>query len=122
MDKHQNTPNSTQPTLTKRDVRGLELGEESKVWKEVASSEARLTLMKTMIKNHLAFADLESFGLEFNNKLKSIKLKDKTLFTKVSQPAMKAKLADEQMLRRELMRIKMRMKKNLEKKLENTGE
>ena len=94
-------------------MRGLELGEESKIWKEVASSEARLTLMKTMIKNNLAFADLESFGLEFNNKLKSIKLKDKTLFTKVSQPAMKAKLADEQMLRRELMKIKMRMKKNL---------
>ena len=91
----------------------MELGEESKVWKEVASSEARLTLMKTMIKNQLAFADLESFGQEFNNKLKSIKFKDKTLFTKVSQPAMKAKLADEQMLRRELMRIKMRMKKNL---------
>ena len=43
MDKPQNTPNSTQPTLTKKDVRGLELGEESKIWKEVASSEARLT-------------------------------------------------------------------------------
>ena len=43
MDKIQN-PNSNQPTLTLKDVRGLELGEEIRIWKEVASSEARLTI------------------------------------------------------------------------------
>ena len=92
---------------------GKELREESKVWEELATGEARMMLMRKMIKEDLAFADLESFGTEFNNKLKSIKLRNKTLYKKVSGTAMKAKLADEQELRRELMKIKHRMKKDL---------
>ena len=67
-------PKSNQPTL-KDDLRGLELGEEIKIWKEVASSEARMTLMKNMVKENLAFADLESFGQEFTNKLKTLNTK-----------------------------------------------
>ena len=92
---------------------GKELREESKVWEELATGEARMMLMKKMMKEDLAFADLESFGVEFNNKLKSIKLKNKTLYRKVSGTAMKAKLADEQELRRELMKAKHKMKKDL---------
>ena len=71
MDKIQN-PQISQDTLTETDVRGLELGEEEKLWKEVASSEARLGLMKAMVKEQLAFADLEEFGKEFSNKLKTL--------------------------------------------------
>ena len=37
---------------------GQELGEEIKVWKEVATSDARMILMKKMIREDLAFADL----------------------------------------------------------------
>ena len=66
MDKHHH-PQSSLPTLTRSEVRGMELGEEIKTWKEIAGSEARMTLMKTMIKHHLAFSDLEEFGVEFNN-------------------------------------------------------
>ena len=113
---HQQT-NSSQDTLTGSEVRGMELGEEEKLWKEVASSEARLGLMRTMIKEQLAFADLEEFGKEFSNKLKTLTFKDKKLYSKVSKPAMEAKLVDEQIMRRDLMRIKKNMKKELEEKL-----
>ena len=113
MDKHHHPQLSIQDTLTKKDVRGMELGEETKVWQEVASSEARLLLMRNMIKQQLAFADLETFGQEFNNKMKSLKFKNKTIYTRVSQPAMKAKLADERMLRKKLMRVRLKMKKDL---------
>ena len=110
-------PSITVPTL-KEDLRGLELREEIRIWKEIASSEARLTLMKIMIKEDLAFADLEEFGQEFTNKLKTINTKKKTLYSKVSRPAMKAKLADEQMWRRDLTRMKTKMRKDLIDKLE----
>ena len=105
-------------TTLKDDLRGLELGEEVKIWQEVASSEARLTLMKNMIKQDLAFADLEEFGLEFTNKLKSINTKNKTMYRRVSKPAMRAKLADEQIWRRDLGRVKAKLRKDLVEKLE----
>ena len=113
MDKHHPTPTSSQDTLSKTELRGLELGEEVKIWKEIAASEARLTLMKRMIQEDLAFTDLENFGEEFNNKLKSIKMKKITMNRKISQPIMKAKLTDEQVWRRELNRTKINMKKEL---------
>ena len=74
--------------------------------------------MKKMIKEDLAFADLQEFGLEFSNKLKSIKLGNKTLYRKVSGTAMKVKLVDEQQLRRELIKVKTKMKKILSEKFE----
>ena len=49
MEKHHQPTNSIQDTLTKKDVRGEELGEEIKVWREVASSEARIVLMKRKV-------------------------------------------------------------------------
>ena len=56
-------------------MEGQELGEEEKIWREVATSEARLALMKNMVREQLAFTDLEEFGIIFDNKLKSKKLK-----------------------------------------------
>ena len=78
-------PPTSQDTLINSEVRGLELREEVRVWEEVAASEARMTLMKSMIKEQLAFADLEEFGIEFTNKLKSVNTKNKTLYKKVSR-------------------------------------
>ena len=115
MDKSQK-PTYNLPTL-KDDLRGLELGEETRIWKEVASSEARMAMMKSMIKEDLAFADLEEFGAEFTNKLKAIKAKNKTMYRRVSKPAMKAKLADEQAWRRDLGRVRAQMRKDLVEKL-----
>ena len=115
MDKFQN-PNFSFPTL-KEDLRGLDLGEEVKIWKEVAMSEARLTMMKKMIQQDLAFADLEEFGSELSSKMKSININNRTLHRNVTKPAMKAKLADEQMWRRDLGRVKTQMRKELVEKL-----
>ena len=78
MEKHQ-TPQHSQTTPMKY-MGGQELGEETKIWKELATSEARMTLMRKMIKEDLAFQDLQAFGEEFTNKLKSVKLKNKTLY------------------------------------------
>ena len=116
MDKiHQ--PPQYQDTLINKEMRGLELEEEIKIWREVSSSEARLTLLRNMLKEQLAFADLEEFGIEFHNKLRTLTFKNKTLYTKISKPAMVAKLADEQILRRDLMRLKMKMKKDLAERM-----
>ena len=118
MEKHHQTPNDSQDTPIKTEMEGMELREEIKIWKEVASSEARLALMKNMIKNQLAFADLEEFGQDFVNKLKTYKFKNTTLYSKLSQPIMKAKMADEQTLGREMMRLKIKMKRDLAHRLE----
>ena len=61
MDKPQQNQTFSHLTLIQQDMRGQELGEKVKVWKEVANCEARITLMQTMIKHQLAFADLEEF-------------------------------------------------------------
>ena len=58
MVKFQNTQNSSLETLNQV-RRGQELREEERVWKGVASSESRIKLMKVMIKQGIAFADLE---------------------------------------------------------------
>ena len=117
MDKHQKPNLSSQITLILKDMRGQELGEKVKVWKEIASCEARITLMKTMITQEVAFADIEEFGQEFTNKIKSEKFKNNKLYKKVSQQAMRCKLVDEQMLRRQVMKTKLKMKKELTVKL-----
>ena len=68
MDKPRPNPNlSSLTTSTIKVVEGQELGEEERVWREIATSEARLALMKNMVKEKLAFADLEEFGINFDN-------------------------------------------------------
>ena len=111
-------PTQFNNTLISSEMRGLELREEIRIWKEVASSEARLMLIKTMLKEDLAFSDLEEFGEEFHNKLKTLKFNKKTIYKKISKPAMEAKLTDEQVLRRDLIRLKMKTKRDLAEKLE----
>ena len=102
-------------------MRGLELRDEEKVWNGVAASECRIGLMEMMIKQKIAFADLEEFGQEFKNKVKSTKLRNKlstrSNLGKVTQPAMRIKLADEQNLRRELVGVKYKMRREMEKTL-----
>ena len=67
MDKPRPNPNLSSSTSTIKEVEGQELGEEERVWREIATSEARLALMKNMVKEKLAFADLEEFGINFDN-------------------------------------------------------
>ena len=81
-------------TLT-QEMRGQELEDEVKVWKEIAASEARIKLIQEMVKVNVAFADLEHFGQEIFNKFKSEKLKSKAkegnLTDKVTRPIMMMK-------------------------------
>ena len=96
----------------------MDLGEEERIWKEIANSEARLAMMSKMIQQDLAFADLEEFGSELSSKMKTIKTKNRTLHRNITKPAMKAKLADEQMWRRDLGRVKAQLRKELIEKLQ----
>ena len=120
MVKFQNTQNSSLETLNQV-RRGQELREEEKIWKGVASSESRIKLMKIMIKQGIAFADLEEFGQEFKDKIKSTKMKNKmnvkNNLNSVTSQAMKIKLADEQNLRRELVKVKSKMRRDLMKEM-----
>ena len=115
MDKPQNNPNFSSSTTSSR-MEGQELGEEEKIWREVATSEARLALMKNMVREQLAFTDLEEFGIIFDNKLKSKKLKNQKIHSKLTDHAMRLKIADEQALRRDLVKMRTKMKRNLAKK------
>ena len=112
MEKHHHNPQYSTETPTEK-MGGMELREEEKIWRETASSESRIMLMKKMIKEDLAFADLEQFGQEFSDKLKSNKMKNKSLHKKVTQPIMMIKLADEQTLKRDLHKAKMKRKRIL---------
>ena len=47
MTRSTNPPPSSDTTL-KQELRGQELGDEAKVWKEIAASEARINLMKEL--------------------------------------------------------------------------
>ena len=115
MEKPQQNPHNCINTFT--EVKGKELREEEKAWREIAANEERILLMRKMLKEDLAFADLEEFDIEFTNKLKSKKLKDKPLYTKVTQQAMRVKLADEQALRRELIKVREMRKRELSEEL-----
>ena len=77
--------------------------------------------MRVVIKHKIAFADLEELRIDFQNKIKSKKYKEKLHkeSDKVTEPAMKIKLADEQNLRRELVRIKMKIRRDLQSDLGN---
>ena len=94
-------------------------GEEEKVWRGVSASEVRIGMMRVMIKQKIAFADLEELRIDFQNKIKSKKYKEKLQkeSDKVTEPAMKLKLADEQNLRRELVRVKLKMRRDLQSDL-----
>ena len=124
MVKFQNTQNSSLETLNQV-RRGQELREEEKIWQGVASSESRIKLMKIMIKQGIAFADLEEFGQEFRDKIKSTKMKNKmnvkNNLNSVTSQAMKIKLADEQNLRRELVKVKSKMRRDLMKEMKGEG-
>ena len=83
-----------------QDLRGQELEEEIKVWKETAASEARIRLMQEMKKEKVSFADIEHFEQEIYNKFKSQEFKSKStpgnnLSAKVTKQIMEVKLLDE---------------------------
>ena len=67
--------NTSENTLIYR--RGQELGEAAKVWIEIAESEARTNLMGVLIREGIAFADLEEFQTGIRNKFKSSIMKTK---------------------------------------------
>ena len=79
MAKTQNPkPHSSRTLSSSQEVRrGRDLGEEEKVWRGVSASEVRIGMMRVMIKQKIAFADLEELRIDFQNKIKSKKYKEK---------------------------------------------
>ena len=67
MVKSQKTPIYSSSTLRipKDEGGGKDLGEEEKVWRGVAASEVRIGMMRIMIKQKIAFADLEELKEDF---------------------------------------------------------
>ena len=115
-----NLNKSDSPTLT--EVRGLELREELKTWKNLAASEARIELMKKMIKENISFPDIEELSKVLTEKFRSKKFKSKAKNSvkpaqQVPAKAMLAKLADEECYRRELIGEKNRLRRQLGKNL-----
>ena len=71
---HKPTPRSSSTLSSlQEDRRGRDLGDEEKVWRGVAASEVKIGMMKVMIKQKIAFADLEELRIDFHNKIKSKK-------------------------------------------------
>ena len=87
---------------------GWELGGMVKLWKECATSEARIKLIADLKNKKLGFNEIEQFGLGLKYSLKSKKLtenKEKPI-ENVIQAAMRLKLIDEIQHNKELKREK----------------
>ena len=48
------------------------------VWRDLAASEARLTMMRELLECEVGLADIEEFGLDLHNKLRSEDFKEKS--------------------------------------------
>ena len=91
-----------------------------RVWTNLAKSEARLNLMQTLVKDGRGVADLENFGIGVASKFKSRKFQEQEMSkvkSRVIEPAMKVKIADEQCYQRELYHDKTRIKRQLADKI-----
>ena len=80
-----------------RKIRGKDLSELLKIWKDIASSEVRLKLMTELRNKNLGFSEVENFRLGLKYNLKSEKLRDQHSkpIQKVIKSAMSLKIRDE---------------------------
>ena len=106
-------------------LRGKDRRVAVKLWKSVADSIARVSLLKSMIKEGMGLAELEEFNLNLERCYKSKKFQEQAKNREkakntVLEEAMKAKLADEQCLLRELNFKKTRMRQEIAEKLTKT--
>ena len=90
-------------------VGGISRREAAKIWTSTAESEARINLIKSLIKEGRGVRELEEVTLSLAGKYKSQKFKKNPKIgtgvnKKVTVPAMKFKLADEQCYLRELIK------------------
>ena len=97
-------------------IEGKELGELKQLWKEIATSEARLALMSDLRSKKLGFNEIESFSLGLQYDFKSNKWKEngRKKIEKVIETAMTIKIQDEAQHHRELCRKREKRKKWLE--------
>ena len=93
------------------------------MWKKQAESEARIGLLNSLVKEGIGLAALEKFQISVEGQFKSRKFKKQSKSktkVKILAPTMKAKLADEQCLLREIQCDKTRIRRHLEKRLGKT--
>ena len=106
------TTNKTQSKVNNKTltsiVRGSSRRDAARIWSNLAESEARMNLLKVLVKEGRGVAELEEFNLGLASKFKSKKFKSlagkkSSVKERAIVPAMKVKLADEQCYARELM-------------------
>ena len=109
-------PASIKTPTTK--IGGICRREAAKIWTSTAESEARVNLIKSLIKEGRGVRELEEVTLNLASRYKSQKFKNfskvgSQVDKKVTVPAMKIKLADEQCYLRELMKARQDCKREL---------
>ena len=91
--------------------------EAGKIWKELAQSEARVNLIRILVRDGMGLSELEEFEVGLANKFKSTKFKSQAQKPvtkhKVVTPVMKLKLADEQCYLREMKSIQDKYRKEI---------
>ena len=113
-----NTPILASSSTPTEQVGGICRREAAKIWKNTAESEARVNLIKSLIKEGRGVRELEEVTLSLASKYKSQKFKKNPKLgtgvdKKVTVPAMKIKLADEQCYLRELIKARQACKREL---------
>ena len=121
---------TTNPTITVQEDSYQDLGgnsrrEAGRIWRDLAVSEARINLLKVLIKEGRGLKEIEDFNMGLASKFKSKKFQklnnQPSITGKAIVPVMKLKLADEQSYHRELVNIRNRYRKELAKNLGNNS-
>ena len=110
------------PSTPSNQIGGICRREAAKIWNSTAESEARINLIKLLIKEGRGVRELEEVTLNLASKYKSQKFKNFSkestgIDKKVTVPAMKIKLADEQCYLRELMRARKECRQEMARTL-----
>ena len=95
----------------------------TKVWQDLAASEARLGMLRELGKINVGYGDIENFNLGLISKLRSERMRDRGEFEtrKVTASSMNIKMRDEQRYNEELVKERLKLRKEIGKKLKNNS-
>ena len=98
---------------------GLNLGEAGRIWRELAASEMRISLMDRLQKHKVGLNDVENFRLGVIFSSKTMTEEDLKLGKgrEIVKTAMKFKRQDEVRNRRKLLKLKVKTRKKIVEKL-----
>ena len=123
------------PNLAYQDTSRIKLGgkcrrEATKVWIDLAHSEARTNLINILVREGIGLSEIEEFELGLVSKFRSTKFKNfkntktcQEVKNRLVLPAMKLKLADEQCYMREVRTLKDKYRREISRRLgKNTNQ